>query len=316
MNGEFHGAFDDSDFVAVFPLKGKDGQGRGRLIGTVREGTAGSGDHLEWKDVNQRVVDRIHLRVGQVNWFSTYRVHHRVASAFRVRRVFLLGDAAHIHSPVGGQGMNTGIGDAVNLAWKLAATLRGTGPASLLDSFEQERVPFAQRLVKTTDRAFELVSADGPIAKRVRLSVAPRLITTAWRSTALRRFLYKTLSQIEIRYRRSSLSEGGAGRVHGGDRLPWVPSASGGDNFDALRSLAWQAHVYGAASNALVRACEASNIPLEVFPWTDDAARVGLARDGAYLVRPDGYVGLAAAGGEAASALERYARAHGITPKA
>ena len=226
MNGEFHGAFDDSDFVAIFPLKGEGGQGRGRLIGTVRQGASGGDDHLDWNDVNKRVVERIHLQVSDVHWFSTYRVHHRVASAFRVRRVFLLGDAAHIHSPVGGQGMNTGIGDAVNLAWKLAATVKGAADARVLDSFEEERAPFARRLVRTTDRAFELVSADGPIANRVRLHLAPRLITTVWKSTALRRFLYKTISQIRIRYRRSSLSEGSAGRVHGGDRLPWVPTPS------------------------------------------------------------------------------------------
>ena len=65
-----------------------------------------------------------------MNWFSTYRVHHRVANSFAKGRVYLLGDAAHIHSPVGGQGMNTGIGDAINLAWKLAAVLNGARPTA------------------------------------------------------------------------------------------------------------------------------------------------------------------------------------------
>jgi 2-polyprenyl-6-methoxyphenol hydroxylase-like FAD-dependent oxidoreductase len=313
MNGEFHGAFDDSDFVAVFPLKGEGGRGRGRLIGTVREDAVGGREQLDWSDVDKRAVERIHLKVSRVHWFSTYRVHHRVASAFRVNRVFILGDAAHIHSPVGGQGMNTGIGDAVNLAWKIAATLKGGAEPRILDSFEQERAPFARRLVQTTDRAFELVSADGPLAKQVRLRLAPHLITTAWKSAALRRFLYKTLSQIQIRYRASSLSEGSAGRVHGGDRLPWIPRQSG-DNFDALRSLAWQVHVYGEASSALRRACDARKISVEAFAWTYTAARAGLARDAAYLVRPDGYVGLAALGSDAAAAVERYLDARGITP--
>jgi 2-polyprenyl-6-methoxyphenol hydroxylase-like FAD-dependent oxidoreductase len=82
-------------------------------------------ESLTWDDVAGRVVQRMGIEVQRVNWFSTYRVHHRVASAFQQGRAFLLGDAAHIHSPVGGQGMNTGIGDAVNLAWKLADVLRG-----------------------------------------------------------------------------------------------------------------------------------------------------------------------------------------------
>ena len=77
------------------------------------------------------MLERLGVGVERVNWFSTYRVHHRVADRFRRGRAFLLGDAAHIHSPVGGQGMNTGIADAVNLAWKLAAVLRGCAPAAL-----------------------------------------------------------------------------------------------------------------------------------------------------------------------------------------
>ena len=97
-----------------------------------------------------------------MNWFSTYRVHHRVAAKFREGRAFLLGDAAHVHSPVGGQGMNTGIGDAVNLAWKLAAVLNGAAADSLLDTYEPERIGFARRLVATTDRVFTMVTDAGP----------------------------------------------------------------------------------------------------------------------------------------------------------
>src|SRR5207244_9004363 len=95
------------------------------------------------------------------------------ADRFRKGRAFLLGDAAHVHSPVGGQGMNTGIGDAVNLAWKLAAVLQQRADASLLDSYEPERIAFARRLVATTDRAFTAVTSSGPIARRMRMNVVP-----------------------------------------------------------------------------------------------------------------------------------------------
>src|SRR4029077_8799839 len=111
-----------------------------RLIGTMRDELERKGEDLSWDDVSKRVIEWIRIDVKCVNWFSTYHVHHRVADHFRKDRVFLLGDAAHIHSPVGGQGMNTGIGDAVNLAWKLASVLHGRANAALLDSYEPERI--------------------------------------------------------------------------------------------------------------------------------------------------------------------------------
>src|SRR5216684_6748242 len=116
---------------------------------------------MTFDDVSQRAIKNLKLTIAKVNWFSTYRVHHRVAEKFRAGRVFLLGDAAHVHSPVGGQGMNTGIGDAVNLAWKLAAVLNGRADQSLLDSYEPERIAFARRLVVTTDQAFTGVTSEG-----------------------------------------------------------------------------------------------------------------------------------------------------------
>ena len=140
-NGEIHVDLGRSDFLAVFPLKGA---GRVRLVGTVLERPAG--EHGDWTfdDVRDRVLGHLKFTIDRVNWFSTYHVHHRVAARFREGRAFLLGDAAHVHSPVGGQGMNTGIGDAVNLAWKLAAVLNGGAADSLLDTYELERIGFAR----------------------------------------------------------------------------------------------------------------------------------------------------------------------------
>ena len=219
MNGEIHVGLDTTDFLAVFPLKG---EGRARLVGTVREEAERQHENLSWNDVSQRVIEWMRIDVERVNWFSTYRVHHRVADHFRKGRAFLLGDAAHIHSPVGGQGMNTGIGDAVNLAWKLAAVLHGRADASLLDSYEPERIAFARRLVATTDRAFTGVTSRGAIARLVRLHIVPLLFPPLFKFAAVRRFMFRTVSQTAVNYRGSSLSEGRAGAVHGGDRLPWV----------------------------------------------------------------------------------------------
>jgi hypothetical protein len=218
----------------------------------------------------------------------------------------VLGDAAHIHSPVGGQGMNTGIGDAVNLAWKLAMVSAGHAPDSLLDTFEPERIAFARRLVATTDRAFTFVTHDGPLARFVRLDVVPHVLPAVMTHDAAKRFLFRTLSQIEIEYRTSELSSGRAGDVHGGDRLPWVP-----DNFAALASLQWQAHVYGAARDGLGDACRSLGLAINVFPWSDAARRAGLERDALYLVRPDGYVALADPGAQP-GALRGYFKDRGM----
>src|SRR5262249_31288439 len=170
----------------------------------------------------------------------------------------LLGDAAHIHSPVGGQGMNTGIGDAVNLAWKLAAVLHRRIDDRTLETYEPERIAFAQRLVATTDQAFTGVTSSTAIARALRLHVVPFLWPPFLRLNAFRRIAFRTISQTAVNYRGSALSEGYAGDVHGGDRLPWVPLDSSGartDNFAPLTSLEWQVHVYGRAAPELRASC-------------------------------------------------------------
>jgi 2-polyprenyl-6-methoxyphenol hydroxylase-like FAD-dependent oxidoreductase len=291
MNGELHGALDVTDFLIVFPLKG---DRHARLIGTMRTEDTRERADLSWDDVSQRVFEWLPIKIERVRWFSTYRVHHRVADHFRNGRTFLLGDAAHIHSPVGGQGMNTGIGDAVNLAWKIAGVVHGRADAALLDSYEPERIAFARRLVATTDQVFTGVTSDGTIARHVRLNIVPAIAPAMFSFKAWRRFMFRTISQTAVNYRGSSLSEGRAGGVHGGDRLPWVkPFSNEADNFTPLTSLDWQVHVYGTAASELQTACHDRSLPLHVFPWRPEMEHTGLQQDAAYLVRPDGYVALA-----------------------
>jgi 2-polyprenyl-6-methoxyphenol hydroxylase-like FAD-dependent oxidoreductase len=313
LNGELHAAFDQTDFLIVFPMKG---DRRARLVGTVRDEVGQRREDLSWHDVGKRVIEWISIDVKSVNWFSTYHVHHRVADYFRRDRAFLLGDAAHIHSPVGGQGMNTGIGDAVNLAWKLAAVLHGRARASLLDSYEPERIAFARRLVATTDRAFTGVTSSGAMARLVRLRVAPLLLPLIVAFRTLRRVMFRTVSQTAVNYRGSGLSEGRAGAVHGGDRLPWVKMDGNNkcrDNFTPLTSVDWQMHVYGEAMPPIRALCSDRRLPLHVFPWCPEMKRAGLRRDAAYLVRPDGYVALADAEADAAK-VASYLDARQLIP--
>ncbi|WP_448093511.1 FAD-dependent monooxygenase [Pseudomonas lini] len=303
FNGELHVDLDEADFLAIFPLSD---EGRARLIGTVRDERADRAETLQFEDVSRRAIENLKVQIDQVNWFSTYRVHHRVADHFRTGRAFLLGDAAHVHSPAGGQGMNTGIGDAINLAWKLATVLSGGATTKLLDSYETERIAFARRLVATTDRVFSFVTADGPIADLVRMRVAPFLIPKMISFEAAREFMFRTVSQTTLNYRGMPLSEGVAGHVHGGDRLPWAHDGEG-DNFESLKNPSWQVHVYGETSDEMIAWCTEHHLPLQVFDWRPVFETVGLARNGFYLLRPDTYVAIADYSADP-KVIERYFR--------
>jgi 2-polyprenyl-6-methoxyphenol hydroxylase-like FAD-dependent oxidoreductase len=298
----------------MFPVRS---HGMQRLIGLVPPEMSDRTD-LTFEDIRGTVEPLLDIKVKAVNWFSTYRVHHRVADHFRVARAFLLGDAGHIHSPAGGQGMNTGIGDAVNLGWKLAQVLQKRAAESILDTYEPERIGFARSLVSTTDRAFTPMVADGLKGELARRIIAPLFAGVATRFAFSRHAMFRLVSQTRIHYADSLLSEGKAGDVHGGDRLPWIPEAN---NFAPLRSLDWQLHVYGQASDELKTACQNRGLAIHVFDWNDQAeasglnssglSSSGLKRDGAYLVRPDGHVALAIAE-QSASKLEAYVDRHGL----
>ena len=245
-----------------------------------------------------------------MNWFSTYRVHHRVTQHFRDGRAFLLGDAAHVHSPVGGQGMNTGIGDAINLAWKLAEVLAGRAPDALLDSYEPERIAFARRLVHTTDRIFMLATAEGRLAEIIRTRVVPIVFPAVTRFGFFRGFLFRTVSQIMINCTTVPLSEGRAGGVRGGDRLPWV-MVDGRDNYRFAECHGLAGARLRRRGDALRSWCRQQGLPLRELAWRPQYGEAGFAQDALYLIRPDGYVALAEPSG-AADVLQRYFAQRGI----
>jgi 2-polyprenyl-6-methoxyphenol hydroxylase-like FAD-dependent oxidoreductase len=276
------------DFVLIMPVRSS---GMHRLIGILPP-ESGAHKDLTFEGVRSAVETMLGIRVTGVNWFSTYRVHHRVARKFRVGRSFICGDAGHVHSPAGGQGMNTGIGDAVNLSWKLAQVLEGRAPATLLETYEPERIAFARKLVATTDTAFHSIVDDTFTGRFIRNWVIPTLLPLLTRIPAFRSMAFRTVSQIKIAYRDSALSEGRAGKVRGGDRLPWVVAEGASGNFTPLASMDWQLHIYGLADEKLSKATQRLALPCHVFAFNPEAKRAGLARNAAYLVRPDGYVAL------------------------
>lgn len=283
--------------------------GAHRIIGLVPREKQDKTD-LEFRDVQREVARVTGLTIRKVNWFSSYHVHHRMAERFRQGGAFLLGDAAHIHSPVGGQGMNTGIGDASNLAWKLAEVIAGRADPKLLDTYETERIGFARRLLATTDVLFKRMADRGAGGALWRTRVLPAGLPLAIGTAATRRSAFRTASQIGIEYHASLLSAGGAGRVRGGDRLPWL-DWEGGDNFEGLKACAWRIQVYGRAKPGLEALASELGVGLDVFGHTPEAAHAGFMKDALYLVRPDGYVAFAEPH-QKPEALMRFLRRNGL----
>ncbi len=296
-------------FALIMPVRQR---GSLRIIGIVPKGFEKT-ENVTFEMIRADVERESGVKVESVNWFSTYRVHHRVADHFRLGRAFLAGDAGHIHSPAGGQGMNTGIGDAVNLAWKLASVLQGRAKSGLLDSYETERLAFAHSLIKGTDQAFRLVSGRSFISGIWRRWIMPHVMARMMQTGPGSRFFFGLVSQTKINYRMSTMNEGKAGKVEGGDRLPWVDFGAT-DNFERLNSLDWQIHVYGDVDAGFERAIAGTGIALHRFDWADAAGKAGLVRNAAYLVRPDGHVALASETQDAAR-FEAYISNLGIRPR-
>ncbi|HEY5362816.1 MAG TPA: FAD-dependent monooxygenase, partial [Aestuariivirga sp.] len=294
----------DDGFALQFPIRST---GMNRLIGVALD-AAEKIEHPTFADLQHMPERLLNVEVQEVNWFSTYHVHHRVAAQFNVGRVFLLGDAGHVHSPVGGQGLNTGLGDAVNLSWKLAHVLQDRASPALLQSYEPERIAFARKLVATTDRAFSMIVSGGIQARLMRNLVVPYLIPLLLMFSGFRRYVFETVSQISINYRKSPLSLGMAGAIHAGDRLPFVSSL---DNFKSLRTIDWQVHVYGEATPELTTICQQLGLALVTFGFPPDAMAAGFVKDALYLIRPDGHVAFVSQI-QNAKALQEYLSARQI----
>jgi 2-polyprenyl-6-methoxyphenol hydroxylase-like FAD-dependent oxidoreductase len=268
--------FGASDFMLTFPMGAPDHE---RLLGVVR------GTEPDEDTIAASVHESFGVDYGGLTWWSTYRVHHRVAAAFSRGRVFLAGDAAHVHSPVGAQGMNTGLQDAHNLACKIADVVAGRAPQSSLNRYQAERRPVARRLVSTTDTLFGVITSEGRGARFLRRRILPVIAPLAPR--LLPRIvgggrLYGYLSQTRIHY---WMSAGAKRRAHGrrgtvvGRRLPW-----NGDNYDSLRTMRWQVHAYG---DVVVSAVEPLGLRVARFPIVRNRR---LTPGMLYLVRPDGFV--------------------------
>ena len=311
-------------FHLLFPMRGKD---HWRVVGILPEVLRGR-DDLTFADIIPYVHRQAEagLSFGECSWFSTYRIHHRAAARFRNGRCFLLGDAAHIHSPVGAQGMNTGLQDAYNLAWKLALVVKQRADAGLLDSYEAERVPVAQRLLDTTDRAFRIVVSDSWLAGLMRTKIIARVAAFAMSRPAIRRFAFRVVSQIGIHYRNSPLSVSLAqlpkDAPQAGDRFPWLrltlrPGGAIEDLFEKFDDTHFHLVLFGQQAPATLSnfadLLRVHAIPAEPANAAE-LTRAGIPSPSFYLLRPDGHVGLSGREIDAAALDKYFGESLGLVP--
>ena len=291
-------------FHLFFPMRGPD---RWRVIGILPRELREKPD-VTFEDVmpSLRQEGGAGLSFKSCDWFSTYRIHHRCTERFRDGRCFLLGDAAHIHSPMGGQGMNTGLQDAYNLAWKLALVVTKRADPSLLDSYEAERRPVAHALLATTDRAFRLVVSENWLAGIFRTRIVANIAALAMTQERVRKLAFRALSQTGIAYRQSPLSQNLDGVAESapraGDRFPWLrlrfrTDGPREDLFQRLDDTRFNLLVIGQPSPSKERLglgdlLEVHSIPND--PENEsELARAGITGPAYYVLRPDGHIGLA-----------------------
>jgi 2-polyprenyl-6-methoxyphenol hydroxylase-like FAD-dependent oxidoreductase len=258
------------------------------------------------------------VRLRDPAWLAHFRLHHRQALRYRAGRVFLAGDAGHIHSPVGAQGMNTGIQDAWNLGWKLALVATGAADPTLLDSYEAERWPVGRALLRSTDRIFSVFTrsmSSSAVAAWVRRSLVARVLPRVMEAERVRAFAFRFLSEFSIRYPRSPVVTEGTPSLRkgprAGDRLPDAAVTRNGRETTLQRELvgpclhvllcgpveAWSAHADAVAKlSARPSLVTARYLTRSAAPdaLVDDSgvafATLGVRETAQYLVRPDGYV--------------------------
>ena len=326
-------AFLHRDAIALFlPLKGA---GLSRVMAMDqhapdhddgRGGGPAGVSQLELPELQDalRQASRMDVELSDPVWITRYRVHHRGVERYRVGRGFVAGDAAHIHSPAGGQGMNTGLQDAANLAWKLAAVLRGGAVPALLDTYHDERHPVGAQVVATTDKAFTVATKTGWEAS-VRDWIMGPLTATVAHLASVQQKAFRTVSEIDIAYAPNAFVEETRGAdFHGGpaagQRAPNAAITRRRDVFDLFAGYGFtvlafsrrplEAEELTRLKTALDGLAAARAHIVARLPFGRDE-RVEFAETAAaftaygiteatpralYLVRPDGYVAWRATG--------------------
>lgn len=295
-HGSGHVWFHGDGIVAAMAMPGRD---RWRFFIDIT-GAARPDGEVDLELVRRLMVERTGERAAVIDeptWLTRFKISCRMVDRYRVGRVFLAGDAAHIHSPAGGQGITTGIQDAYNLAWKLGLVLRGGASEALLETYEEERLPIAREVLRTTDRNTKAVWTHGGPRQWLRDHVVLPLLSTTW----VQRRMVRKLTQLDMHYRgrRLSVDAGRVGRLRAGDRAPdvvLVDPADGGRStlFSHLQAGRFVALAFGTGDDAgLEEVLRRRGVTLvRAALGRAELTRLYAPRPGSLLlVRPDGYLG-------------------------
>ncbi len=270
-------------------LFGLEGDRHYRIIGVLPEHLTGRSD-VTFADVRDTIREQVRtpLTFLEESWFSTYRVHSRMAETFHAGRCFLAGDASHVHTPAGGQGMNTGIQDAYNLAWKLAFVLQGRSRSSLLDTYNQERMANARHLLATTDREFRFMMGGDQWTAFLRMYVFPFVVKVFTTTHIGNKEAFAALAQLSITYPDSALTiPGTLGSVSAGDRMPDFVTQNGHSIYRFLHQPDYKLLWFGP--EATLEQYEL-DLPVPRFPVESVPEVFGGETEFFVVLRPDNHI--------------------------
>jgi 2-polyprenyl-6-methoxyphenol hydroxylase-like FAD-dependent oxidoreductase len=316
---DFHIFGSEHGFMALFPMS----KGHFRLI--ADNPIHGRHDGDPTLEEIQQVYDQraaIPAKFRDMSWSSWFTINSRMVHHLRMGRLLLGGDAAHIHAPAGAQGMNTGMQDMINLCWKLALVVQGKSPEALLDTYEHERIPVIQNVLRRTEQINDMIGAQDHVYRAVFEQIAPIVggLRAVQSNTA------NHMAQIEYAYHNSLLSENH--RAHGtlkaGERVPEITVRYRASDWTATRLLQLldpSAFVLLVAHGSegdhldpqLVEAIADATVPVHIVEMAQSPGEPGEGyahvfggKDDVFLIRPDSYVALTASAGAAPSALRAW----------
>jgi len=301
-------SFSDRTTSGFFPLPGR----RWRVDGAISKDIEAK-DQPTFNDIRKSIAHqtRINVDLYEPDWFSVFHVNERYAVSFQQNRCFLVGDAAHIHSPVGAQGMNTGLQDSYNLAWKLSYVIKGKAITSLLDTYSSERVRVAKNVVRGTDLAFRIVTSRNFLIKFFRLHILPLILKVMLsmfvKHRMFRHLFFRRISQISVHYRKSLLSHLSsfgsfpANAPKPGERLPYIRYPQNGKLINIQQKVKGiDFHLFFFSDHLsphLIRIITEKYAHIlsyetiaNTFETADLYKQLGIEQVGFYLIRPDLYI--------------------------
>ena len=303
--GPVHSFVSEAGILFFFPLGDPT---TWRALGMAPTDIDGDLDLAEVQSIVDSYVGDRSLHVRDPAWLTRFKIQSRHARRFRAGRVLLAGDAAHIHSPAGAQGMNTGIQDAANLGWKLAQVIQGIAPAKLLDTYEEERLPIALGVLRTTNRIFSIATTSNPLVRFARPRVAPAALNLVRRMGWLSSIGFRVISQLGISYRRRVLARTSRSvRLRGlraGDRLPPMPVMVDGVPVDVRELVTTPRYLLVVIGGSTEKLTDwGDHVELVEGEWPQGAR----GQDTFLLIRPDGYItGIWRTPGEAVAFLTSW----------